>query len=451
MASVEEDWQTKLSTVRERTTFVFNNEFLSDVKFVVPASIGSESKKAKMVIPAHKFMLAISSPVFYSMFFGQLAETSDTIELPDCEYESLLELFRYLYSDKVNLNGNNVMQVFYLAKKYMVRSLAVKCSEYLRDSLKVSNVFSILPLAQKFEDKDLEERCWKVIETHTAEVVTSNEFMTLERSLVEAVVKRERLCVKEVELFKAIDCWASKEIERQGLSAGCNIKRQILGEEIVKAIRFPLITQKEFASVVPDCNILTMKEVGDMMKYYNDVLKTPLPFTQTTRLGSSLQCHRVRCSAVRSRVTGGDRLRSGIVVRKYGITIMTNKAILLHGVQYYGSEVGKCTVDIKVVKGSQTGSILVKQSGTYASQKCKVKEGREEHFYCFDVLFDCPVYLQSGEAYGIISDTNSLLSPYFVADFTQAECAGVTFTFNNERCLGYSDSYRHFSALIFSA
>ena len=51
------------------------------------------------------------------------------------------------------------MQVFYLAKKYMVHSLAVECSEYLRDSLKVSNVFSILPLAQKFEDKDLEERC----------------------------------------------------------------------------------------------------------------------------------------------------------------------------------------------------------------------------------------------------------------------------------------------------
>ena len=33
----------------------------------------------------------------------------------------------------------------------------------------------------------------------------------------------------------------------------------------MKVIRFPLMSQKEFASVVPDCNILTMKEVGDMM------------------------------------------------------------------------------------------------------------------------------------------------------------------------------------------
>ena len=40
-------------------------------------------------------------------------------ELPDCEYESLLELFRYAYSDEVDLimSGSNVMGVSYLAKK----------------------------------------------------------------------------------------------------------------------------------------------------------------------------------------------------------------------------------------------------------------------------------------------------------------------------------------------
>ena len=53
----------------------------------------------------------------------KLAETTDSIELPDCEYESLLELFRYMYSDEVNLSGSNVMGVLYLAKKYIVPSL----------------------------------------------------------------------------------------------------------------------------------------------------------------------------------------------------------------------------------------------------------------------------------------------------------------------------------------
>ena len=68
MAAVEENWQMKLSTIKERTTVIFNNELLSDVKFVVPVSeTESESRKT---IPAHKLVLAISSPVFYAMFYG---------------------------------------------------------------------------------------------------------------------------------------------------------------------------------------------------------------------------------------------------------------------------------------------------------------------------------------------------------------------------------------------
>ena len=82
--------------------------------------------------------------MFEAMFYGELAETRDSIELPDCEYESLLELFRYMYSDEVNLNGSNVMGVLYLAKKYMVPSLADKCVEYLQKKLDLSNVLSIL-------------------------------------------------------------------------------------------------------------------------------------------------------------------------------------------------------------------------------------------------------------------------------------------------------------------
>ena len=61
----------------------------------------------------------------------------------------------------MNLSGSNIMQVLYLVNKCMVPSLAEKCSEYLRDNLTASNAFSILTLAHKFEEKNLEDRCWK--------------------------------------------------------------------------------------------------------------------------------------------------------------------------------------------------------------------------------------------------------------------------------------------------
>ena len=62
--AAEDNCETKHQTIFERSAFIFNNEMLSDVKFVVPVSSG-ESKSTK-AMPAHKFVLAISSPVFFA-------------------------------------------------------------------------------------------------------------------------------------------------------------------------------------------------------------------------------------------------------------------------------------------------------------------------------------------------------------------------------------------------
>ena len=96
---------------------MFNNELLSDVKFQVVDRDSEDGSQSMKMIPAHKFLLAISSPVFYAMFYGELAEKKDSIDVSDCDHESLLELYRFVYSDEVNLNTDNVMQVLYLAKK----------------------------------------------------------------------------------------------------------------------------------------------------------------------------------------------------------------------------------------------------------------------------------------------------------------------------------------------
>ena len=238
-AAKKDFWQsTAKSTIRERCKSIFNQDLLSDVKFVVRNSkAGSESKN----IPAHKFVLAISSPVFYAMFYGELAETKDSVEISDCEYESLLEFFRFIYSDEANLTPDNVMQLMYLAKKYMLSSLADKCSTYLQKNLDASNVFTVLPEVQKYEEKDLLDHCWKVIEKETEEAVKSDDFVTIERSVLEEMVEKETLNIKEVELFKAVDRWAGKECEKQDLVAEGSVKRRILGERIVKGIRFPVM------------------------------------------------------------------------------------------------------------------------------------------------------------------------------------------------------------------
>ena len=414
MAVIEENWQTKRSTIAERTTFIFNSELLSDVKFVVPVLTGESESK---VIQAHKFVLAISSPVFFAMFYGQMAETKDSIELPDCDYETLLELFRFLYSDEVNLSGSNVMQVLYLANKYMVPFLADKCTKYLRQNLNASNVLCILPYAQRFQDKYLEDLCWKVIEIQTEEFVTSDEFVTVERSLVESVVKRERLNVKEVELFKAVDHWATRESVKQGITPDGGVKRRILGEEIVKAIRFPLMSEKEFASVVIDSDILTPKEIGDMMKHYNDVLTSPLSFLEAPRAVPFYQCRRF------AKFFPPDQKWSYLRGMADCLNFVVNQPIRLHGVQHFGSEGGEYTIFIEV-KDTTDSSCLFQQSGSYMSEK-----DESYGYFGFDVWFDSPVYLEGNKEYTLLSLIDGLFSWYGKEAHQSAQPHGVRFTF----------------------
>lgn len=67
---------------------MFNNELMSDVTFVVGA------KGAQQRIPAHKYVLATGSSVFYAMFYGGFAEAEGTVEIPDVEPAAFLTLLK---------------------------------------------------------------------------------------------------------------------------------------------------------------------------------------------------------------------------------------------------------------------------------------------------------------------------------------------------------------------
>ena len=418
MSVAEENWQTTRPTIRERTNFIFNNHRFSDVKFVVQKMDGES--ESKQVIPAHKFVLSISSPVFEAMFYGELPETRDSIELPDCEYESLLELFRYMYSDEVNLSGSNVMGVWYLAKKYMVPSLVDKCSEYLQKNLDPSNAFSILPSARKYEEKNLLDRCWKMIDEQTEEAVKSDGFATIERSFLEEVIIRDTLRIEEIELFKAVDLWAAKECERQGFPVEGAVKRRILGEKIVKAIRFPIIEEKDFASVVLDSDMLTKEEIVSLIRHLNSISSSSEGFPEYRRSGFNGDIQ--RCCRFNSTLYGVwnyDETRDAI-------DFSVGRDIAIHGVCFFGSMKGTYTVDFEL-SHQQTNSVLV----SLASRKLSstLLQSTKFSYYGFEVSFDKKVILKKKNRYCISALISGPSSIHGTNGVRCVQCSGVTFTF----------------------
>ena len=413
----DKNWQTTKPTIRERSKHMFNNDLFSDVKFVVRGE-----SETKQVIPAHKFVLSISSPVFEAMFYGELAATTDSIELPDYEYDSLLELFRYMYSDEVILSGSYVMGVLYLAKNYIVPSLTDKCTKFLQDHLDPSDVFSILPSAQKYEEKKLVDKCWKVIDNETEEAVKSDGFATIERSLLEAVVLRDTLSIKEVNLFKAVNLWATNKCERQGLRTDGEIKRRILGESIVKGLRFPVMKADEFANVVLDREILTPKEV---IKYYNTASSSPLEFSESVRSG--FQDDNVyRCSRFQSVSEFGWNYGSG---KADSINFTVDKDIRLQELCLFGSENNNYAVTL-TIKRKQTGTKLTLASKTGIFHSKRLQQSRE-NYYGFEILFDSEVECIKNsecEIEAVISGPQSWQGSRGVSSVV---CSGVTFTFTS--------------------
>ncbi|XP_078365338.1 BTB/POZ domain-containing protein 6-like [Oculina patagonica] len=419
---------------KERCKSLFNNEILSDVKFVVQASQKHEecdSKRSKIAIPAHKFLLSICSPVFFAMFCGEMAETKEHIDLPDCEYEGMLELLRYIYTDEVCLNANNVMQVLYLAEKYMIPCLTDECTEYLGKNLDLSNVFCVLQHAQQFENKILLCCCWDLIDKDTEEALKSNEFLSMERSFVNQLVERDTLNIREVELFKAVDCWAKEECKRQQLKMDGSVKRQALGEQIVKNIRFPIMKEKEFVDAVLESKILLQQETSDIMEYFSSTVTSPVGFTNVHRMGSLLRCCRFK-SFLHDRYLKNDPDDYDFFCLK------VDKDIILHGVSLLGNNGGEFTVKLDFFlfhddeddDGDDDGDhvVLASKTGTFISKERKCNSG---FYYGFDVIFDEPLAVERNVLYLYEAYVNGP-GRHLGNDIDYAFVSGVRFDFEHK-------------------
>ena len=87
-ATEEHNWQASQACVRDRNAVMFNNPLMSDVSFKV--GNGGNVKS----IPAHKYVLATGSSVFFAMFYGGLADDMKEVEIPDVEPIAFQNLLR---------------------------------------------------------------------------------------------------------------------------------------------------------------------------------------------------------------------------------------------------------------------------------------------------------------------------------------------------------------------
>ena len=367
------EWQLTKNTVSERIKHMYGNPLMADVYFTV--ADGQESSSRKVNIPCHKFILAVSSPVFYKMFYGDLKEPSEYIDLPDCDLEGFHEFLRFIYYDEVKLTGDCVIQVLYLAKKYMIPSLADRCRSFLEKNINAENVLDVLPFIEKMEEVHLKSVCWKVIDTLTEKVLESaSDAIQDDNSLLVSILKRDTLDIKEVKVFQAVNRWAETICEKRGKTPTGKEKRTIIGEELVKLIRFPLMSQSEFAEHVAETKILKKTEVIEIFLFFS-LNQNPGKFSCIPRCLNSrnLQC----CNRTSDIFRWPPSLPLASKEFTESLSFSVNFPILLGGVAINGSPVKKYTVELKL-------------NGKVVAEGCFQSEDRgvSEIHPGFDIIFE---------------------------------------------------------------
>ncbi|XP_022907398.1 BTB/POZ domain-containing protein 6-B isoform X2 [Onthophagus taurus] len=405
--TLDPNWQATKPTVRERNAAMFNNDLMADIRFIVG------SPGMTQVIPAHKYVLATGSSVFYAMFYGGLAECKEAIEVPDVEPSAFLTLLKYLYCDEIQLEADTVLATLYVAKKYIVPHLARACVNYLETSLTEKNACLLLSQSRLFEEPDLMQRCWEVIDAQAEMALKSEGFVDIDISTLESVLGRETLNCKEMNLLEAALNWAGAECIRQDVEPTPQNKRSVLGDALY-LIRIPTMTLEEFANGAAQLGILTQQETIDIFFHFTASNKPSLQYPIKPRTGLKSQvCHRFQSCAYRSNQW---RYRG----RCDSIQFSVDHRIFVVGFGLYGSSNGAADYNVKI-ELKRLGRILAENNTKFFS------DGSSNTFH---VYFDNPIQIEPESFYTASAILDGAELSYFGQEgMSEVTVGSVTFQF----------------------
>ncbi|KAH8271323.1 hypothetical protein KR018_006599 [Drosophila ironensis] len=408
--TADPNWQASKATVLERNAAMFNNELMSDIKFIVGGEFDMDPIQT---IPAHKYILATGSSVFYAMFYGGLAENKQEIKVPDVEPTAFLTLLRYLYCDEIKLEPEHILATLYAAKKYIVPHLARACVNYLEVKLTAKNACLLLSQSRLFEEPELMQRCWEVIDAQAEMAVKSEDFVDIDLKTFESILSRETLNCKEIHLFEAALNWALNACDKMSIDDTPQNKRRLLGQAL-HLIRIPTMSLEEFANGVAQTGILSSQETIDMFLHFTAKVKPSLGFPTRSRAGLKTQvCHRFQSCAYRSNQW---RYRG----RCDSIQFSVDRRIFIVGFGLYGSSTGAANYNVKI-ELKRLGRTLAENDTKFFS------DGSSNTFHVF---FENPIQIEPECYYtaSVILDGNEL-SFFGQEGMSEVLMGNVTFQF----------------------
>lgn len=101
------------------------------------------------VFNLHKSVLSAWSEVFLAMFSSPMLERDGDLTVTDCGEETFENLVRFLYSEQIPEDEQEVKDLLIVADKYLISELKRNCEEVLIEWMCVQNIADLAELAVK--------------------------------------------------------------------------------------------------------------------------------------------------------------------------------------------------------------------------------------------------------------------------------------------------------------
>ncbi|XP_013780294.1 BTB/POZ domain-containing protein 6-like [Limulus polyphemus] len=249
------DWQMDSKKVLHRTSSLLQNKSFTDVTFIV----GPTTASKKYV--GHKVLLAMTSPVFESMFYGDMADKAKVIRVADIAPIGFENLLRYAYTDALNLETvEDAMLTATAAKKYLLPHLLRECFNYIEKNVSHTTVCQVLEFALNLEAHHLVFQCLNIIDRQSYHVLTSSNFPQISLTILETIVQRKHLNIHtEITLYNALFQWAQEEAKRRNIEPTIDNLRTVM-DTTLPYIRFLAMTAEDFTKGPAKAGLLSKEE-----------------------------------------------------------------------------------------------------------------------------------------------------------------------------------------------
>ncbi|XP_061667814.1 BTB/POZ domain-containing protein 9 isoform X2 [Syngnathoides biaculeatus] len=224
-------------------------EEYSDVTFIV------EGKR----FPAHRVILAARCHYFRALLYGGMKESQPQVEvsLEETRAEAFSMLLHYLYTGRASLSSAReevLLDFLGLAHRYGLQPLEDSTSDFLRTVLHTNNVCLVFDVASLYSLSALGTACCSYMDKHAPDILNSDGFLTLSKTALLTVVRRDSFAATEREIFQALCRWCQQRCESGDT------------QEVMAAVRLPLMTLTEMLNVVRPSGLLSPDHLLDAIK-----------------------------------------------------------------------------------------------------------------------------------------------------------------------------------------